>query len=294
MNVGTPPAEHDIDERLVRRLLHDQHADLADRDIALLDEGWDNANYRIGKTDVARLPRRQLAATLIKNEQQWLPSIAKSLPIAAPIPKRIGRPTAYYPWSWSIVPWIPGETADIEPPDANQAPVLAEFLLALHQPAPPTAPSNSVRGTPLRHRTPNFEKRLDRLRNRSHSVTSDLLQIWEQALTAPEATESRWLHGDLHARNVLVSEGTITGVIDWGDITSGDVATDLSSIWMLFDTSQARAVCLAKYGASPTQILRAKGWAMSIGIALLDSGLVDHPRHAAMGEAVLRRLREDA
>ena len=81
---GTPRAEHEIDDELVRKLLQDQHPDLADAEIVLLDVGWDNANYRVGESNVVRLPRRQLAATLIENEQTWLPVLAESLPIAVP------------------------------------------------------------------------------------------------------------------------------------------------------------------------------------------------------------------
>ena len=104
-----------------------------------------------------------------------------------------------------------------------------------------------------------------------------------------------WIHGDLHARNVLVEGGVITGVIDWGDITSGDVATDLASIWMLFADKNARKRAIAAYGKSDEATLaRAKGWAVLFGAVLLDTGPVDNQRHAAMGEKTLRRIHEDA
>jgi aminoglycoside phosphotransferase (APT) family kinase protein len=164
----------------------------------------------------------------------------------------------------------------------------------VHQPAPPDAPYNPFRGIPLRERTQAFEERLDRIGESHGFDTANLMQTWNQAVAAPVASESRWLHGDLHARNVLVSDGVICGIIDWGDITSGDVATDLASVWSLFEDPQARDKCLAEYEATQAQWVRAKGWAVSIGVALLDTGLVDHPRHAAMGKAILRRVREDA
>ncbi|MER7151067.1 phosphotransferase [Streptomyces lydicus] len=50
------------------------------------------------------------------------------------------------------------------------------------------------------------------------------------------------LHGDLHPANILVDRGRIRAVIDFGDITSGDPATDLSVAWMLFTAEQRVAL----------------------------------------------------
>jgi aminoglycoside phosphotransferase (APT) family kinase protein len=111
---------------------------------------------------------------------------------------------------------------------------------------------------------------------------------------APIDRPSAWIHGDLHARNILVDDGNISGIIDWGDMTSGDIATDLAAIWMLFDDPAARRFALATYGGlSEAVIHRSIGWAILFGVVLLDTGLVDNPRHAAMGERTLRRVAVD-
>ena len=95
--------------------------------------------------------------------------------------------------------------------------------------------------------------------------------------------------------NVLVENGAITGIIDWGDITAGDVATDLAAIWMLFADHGARLQAFAAYGkvAEATR-LRARGWAIVFGVVLLDTGLIDHPRHRAMGERILAQVSQNA
>jgi aminoglycoside phosphotransferase (APT) family kinase protein len=98
---------------------------------------------------------------------------------------------------------------------------------------------------------------------------------------------------DLHPRNVLAQEGKITGIIDWGDISSGDRATDLAAVWMLFSDRIARERVLLDYGADADTVLRAKGWAVLFAVMLLDTGLQDHPRHAAIGDDALRQLEED-
>ncbi len=291
MTGGTPESEVDIHETLVYALLHDQHPDLAEEPLTFLDRGWDNTLYRLGDSHILRLPRRQVAANLIVNEQRWLPVLAPRLPIAIPAPVRVGRPGLGYPWAWSIVPWFDGRSADLTPPDAAGATASwAAFLSALHQDAPAEAPVNEVRGIPLVNRADGYLERVDRLHPKTDLLTDAVLRLWDDALAAPRATRPQWIHGDLHARNILVRDGKINAVIDWGDITAGDVATDLASFWMLFEDRQARDQGLRAYGASDAEIARAKGWALLFGVLLLDTGLVDFPAHVPMGERTLRNL----
>jgi aminoglycoside phosphotransferase (APT) family kinase protein len=140
-----------------------------------------------------------------------------------------------------------------------------------------------------------MEERMRRLAVKTDLITKPVKQTWEIALQAPCAESSKWLHGDLHARNALVENGAITGIIDWGDITSGDVATDLAAIWMLFSEQPARQKALSEYAdISEATLRRAKGWTVLFGVVLLDTGLIDHPRHARMGEQILRRVTADS
>ncbi|MCH9647097.1 MAG: aminoglycoside phosphotransferase family protein [Deltaproteobacteria bacterium] len=293
MTGGTPSAHWQIDEALVRRLLREQHPDLAKASLKVLDSGWDNETFRLGEHLVVRLPRRQKAVALLEREQVWLPKLARSLPIAVPVPERIGKPTAYYPCPWSILPWLPGKTADLEAPGPKQAPRLARFLRALHQPAPVEAPRSPVRGVDLCLRAAVVEERLQGLRGKRELVTGEILEAWRRALAAPKEPDKCWLHGDLHARNVLVEKGVLTGILDWGDLTAGDVATDLAAPWMLWDDRQTRGAFLEAYQPTEALLDRGIGWAISFAALLLSSGLVDHPRHAAMGARAFRRLQQD-
>ena len=288
---GTPRAEVAVDGALVAALLAAQHPDLAKLPLSLLDEGWDNVMFRLGEHLVVRLPRRAAAVALLDREQDWLPVLAESLPLPVPSPVRRGRPGEGYPWPWSVVPWIDGATADLAPPAAEEARALGRFLTALHRPAPPDAPRNPVRGVPLATRREMVEARAARVAAATDALTPALRHLWDRALAAPIDEADRWLHGDLHARNVLVSEGRIAGVIDWSDLAAGDRATDLASIWGLFESRAAREDAMAACaGVSEATWMRARGWAFAFGVMLLDSGLADHPRHAAMGRDTLRRL----
>jgi aminoglycoside phosphotransferase (APT) family kinase protein len=289
--LGTPSAEYAIDEALVSRLLADQHPDLAHLPLRAVDAGWDNAMFRLGDHLAVRLPRRAAAVKLIAHEQRWLPLLSKQLSLPVPTPCRVGKPALGYPCQWSVVPWLKVLTADHSQPHASQAVLLARFLRSLHVPAPADAPANAVRGVPLRQRAPVVEERMRRLAGRTELITPRIKQIWNEALDAPLDRAVTWLHGDLHPRNVLVENGVITGIIDWGDITSGDCATDLASIWMLFTELRARQEALAAYAnLTEATLQRAKGWAVLFGVVLLDTGLSDNPRHAAIGERILRCL----
>jgi aminoglycoside phosphotransferase (APT) family kinase protein len=293
VTTGTPAAEVEIDARLLGELLADQHPDLADLPAAQIDAGWDNVMFRLGDALVVRMPRRAIAAQLLVNEQDWLPVLSPRLPLATPAPIRCGTPGRGYPWRWSILPWLKGKPADEAPPGSDQAESLARFLRALHAPAPENAPANAVRGVPLAERAAPINERLARLRANTSLITAAVERAWRAGLEAPPAAESRWLHGDLHARNVLVHEGALSAIIDWGDITSGDVATDLASVWMLFDEAAARRRALERYEATESERARAKAWAVLFGAVLLDTGLVDNPRHAGMGARTLANVAAD-
>ncbi|WP_419165435.1 aminoglycoside phosphotransferase family protein [Candidatus Palauibacter sp.] len=299
-NPGVPEPEVRIDERLVADLLRAQHPDLADLPIHERHSGWDNVTYRLGDDLAARLPRRRAAAELAIKEQTCLPSLARQLPVAVPVPLRVGGAGAEFPWPWSVVPWIPGTTANVEPLGVAEGARVADFLAALHAIASPGAPTNPFRGGPLRDRAGDVEGRLAKLSDRTDLVTPELLRAWRRAVAAPTHGARRWLHGDLHPSNLIVRGGILTGVIDWGDLAAGDVATDLAAVWMLFEDRQARSACLASYGAPEALVVRAMGWAIFFGSAF---GALPNPAGDPapapgrppdkVAAAALRRLAED-
>lgn len=275
-----PQAEVAIDDDLVRRLLEAQHPGFLSDALVLVDEGWDNVTYRVGADHAVRLPRREVAVQLIRNEQRWLPTIGPWVGLAVPTPVAIGAPSGDFPWPWSIVEWIAGTPAEAGSLSPDDAEALATGLRSLHRPAPPEAPSNPFRGVPLRDRREVVEARLERL------GLAELSRLWSRALEVDGAAGRVWLHGDLHPRNLLVHEGRLVGLIDWGDMSGGDAATDLACAWMLFD-SEGREAFLEAYGPSREQRARAIGWAVNFASALVDSA---EPRHEAIGRVILEQL----
>src|SRR5262245_60372258 len=112
-----PPAEITVDRSLVVALLHEQHTDLAHLPLLEIGEGWDNRLFRLGDDLMVRVPRCAASAALVEHEQQWLPRLSPLLPLPVPVPLRVGRPGCGFPWSWSVVPWFPGQSALLNPPD---------------------------------------------------------------------------------------------------------------------------------------------------------------------------------
>jgi aminoglycoside phosphotransferase (APT) family kinase protein len=269
-----PAAEVDVTPELVGELLASQHPDLKDLPRELLANGWDNVIFRLGSDLLVRLPRRELAAQLVVNEQRWLPVLAPRLPLSIPAPVRIGTPAKGYPWSWSIVPLLPGHIA-AQAKLANTteaANAMGTFLRALHVPAPGDAPANAVRGIPLAARQATFASNMTALGDRPDRIDRERVQtLWQAALaTPPWSGAPLWLHGDLHTANILVDQGKISGVIDFGDITAGDPATDLAVAWMLFDRAQDRAAFWTAYAqADDDTKARAKGWALAFSLIYL-------------------------
>ena len=293
VTAGRPAAELPIDVSLVRYLLEDQHPDLAELPIEWAAGGWDNETFRLGEALAVRVPRREVGASLMAREQIWLPRLTRDLPLPAPVAVRLGTATDHYPWPWSVVPWLPGETADRSPPLPREATVLASFLKTLHKPAPPDAPTSPVRGIPLYERIEGFAERRDRLLATTDVFTPDIERVWETGLNAAQATEACWLHGDLHAQNVLVQNGRISAVIDWGDLCGGDPATDLAAIWSLLPDRSARETALTVYAPDQPLLDRGKAWAVMFATFLLDSGTISRTSHADMGRQMFDRLRED-
>ena len=282
-----------IDEALIRALLATQHPDLADRPLRIVAEGWDNVLARLGDDLVVRMPRRALAAPLVAHEQRWLPELAPRLPLPVPVPVRLGAPGAGFPWTWSICPWFAGESAATAPlaDPAAAATVLAGFLAALHRPAPQEAPANAFRGVPLAARDANVRGYLDRLGARVEQVV--VRRRWDASRALPPYTGAPlWVHGDLHPGNLLVRDGALAAVVDFGDLTAGDPAVDHGVAWMLFAPAERARFRAALGGIDDVAWRRAAGNALAHGLACL-AGAADAPPLAAMGRRTVAAVLAD-
>ncbi|HEX5096257.1 MAG TPA: aminoglycoside phosphotransferase family protein, partial [Acidimicrobiia bacterium] len=233
--------EIDSDPELVRALLAAQQPQWAALPIERVEStGTDNAMYRVGDDVVVRMPLRPgRAAETLAKEHEWLPVLAPQLPLRIPVPLASGEPTDFYPWPWSVYPWLAGEDATTAPLDLTQAAVdLAQFIRALGAIATTGAPEPSAanfgRGVPLATRDDYTRAAIaasERLID-TEAVTA----AWEAALRAPAwGGAPAWIHGDLASGNLLVADGRLSAVIDWGGAAIGDPACDMHIAWEMFD-----------------------------------------------------------
>jgi len=283
--MATPAAEIDIDAQLVAALLTEQCPELAHLPVQVIGNGWDNVVARVGEQWAARIPRREMSVALLEHEQRWLPLLAPTLPLEVPVPWFNGRPGTLYPWTWSICRWLPGRSAAQAPPadPADAARVLAAFIAALHLPAPAEAPENRYRGVALHERAEAVEGRVQLLGTAIPG--RQVLSVWDHLHHAPAwPGPPLWLHGDLHPSNMLTFDGRLSAVIDFGDITSGDPATDLAIAWMLFEPAE-RDLFRRLAMIDEHTWRRAAGWALNLSLAYLTGD--DSTSMPAIGRSTL-------
>jgi len=278
--------ETDVD--LVGRLIATQFPQWADLPIERVRFfGTDNALYRLGDDMVARLPRRERTARTLAKERDWLPRLGPQLPLAVPVPLADGMPAEGYPFEWSVYSWLEGESGAIERVDPTRLVAdLAQFVTALERidPAggPPPGEHNFFRGAPLATR--------DDSTRRSIAILSDSIDVaavdsaWGSALRAPVWDRPPvWVHGDLDARNLLVEEGRLSGVIDWGGLGVGDPACDVMVAWKVFSAED----CESFRGAlsiDEATWARARGWVLSQALNAL-SYYTEETNPVLVGEA---------
>jgi aminoglycoside phosphotransferase (APT) family kinase protein len=256
--------ELEIDDALVRRLLHEQFPQWSELPLSRVEPaGTDNAIFRLGDELALRLARREGPTEPGGKEIDWLPKLAPLLPLEIPSPVTQGRPTDEYPWFWDIYRWVVGETVPVEEIDANQAARdLAAFVAALQRVDPTDSPLG--RGIALAERDKGIHYWWARF-DGDPAVRAG----WERALAAPAWNGPPvWHHGDLDARNWLVREGRISGVIDWAAMGVGDPACDVMVAWKLH-SADARDAFREALPTDDATWERARGWVLSQAVAIL-------------------------
>lgn len=294
--------EPQITAALVRELLQDQHPDLAALPLREVEGGWGNQMWRLGDELAVRIQRMDTTPEPQLKERRWLPRLAPHLPLPIPVPVRTGTPCERFDKLWTVMTWVPGRPLDhgvIARPE-HAADTLAAFLQALHVPAPHDAPGDDLGiGAHPRESTGGFEHFLGSLDAAAFDVdTAAARAVWETAAAAPAWAGPRvWVHGDLHPANVVIADGTLTGVVDFGALFAGDPAVDLAAAWVLLPAGVAERFFSA-YGEIDTETMqRARGLAVLKSLFLMlmgqngDRGLPGgKPAWGPAGRAALDRV----
>jgi len=276
------------DPTLVRRLLRDQFPKWEHLQLDLVDSyGTDHDIYRLGDDLAVRLPRIDWATNQVAKESRWLPRMAPHLPLAVPLPSATGHPAHGYPFDWAIYEWLPGENAKGTIADLDQAAVdLAGFIRALRQIDASEALERptGARGSPLAKLDDQVRHSIQQLDDMIDGQAAE--SLWEESIdSVPWTGDEVWVHGDLLPGNLLVVEGRISAVIDFGGLDVGDPACDLQPAWNVF-TGTSRRRFRTELEADDDAWQRGRGWVIYQTVSALayyrdtNPGIVRQAWHA--------------
>lgn len=270
--LGPVPTRFPADVGLVRRLVAAQFPQWAGLSVRqVVNEGWDNRTFHLGSEMSVRLPSAEPYALAVDKEHRWLPVLAPRLPLPVPVPLAKGEPGEGYPHVWSVYRWLSGEPATL----ANITDLtafgtaLAEFLADLQQidvtggPAPGL--HNWYRGGTLATYDEQTRRALETLDGHVRTDLAD--QIWQSARRAPWDRRPVWFHGDVASGNLLVHDGALVAVIDFGTCGVGDPACDLAIAWTLL-SGDSRAAFRDRLSVDPQTWARGRGWALWKSLAV--------------------------
>ncbi|KTC83779.1 aminoglycoside phosphotransferase family protein [Legionella brunensis] len=255
-----------IDIPLVYQLISNQFPEWANLTIKPVEfSGWDNRTFHLGEHMTVRLPSNAEYSGQVEKEQHWLPKLAPFLPLLIPTPLAMGKPSKEYPWHWSVYKWLEGNTASIDRiKDLSQfATTLAEFLIALQQcdatGGPLAGEHNFYRGGDL---AVYEEETLEAIRVLGNKInTKSATAIWNAARASTWQNPPVWIHGDIATGNLLVNDGQLSAVIDFGQLGIGDPACDLAIAWTFFK-GKSRETFRQTLKFDPATWARARGWTL--------------------------------
>lgn len=272
------PDEVEVDTALVRRLLTMQMPHLAGHHLAPVEPwGTDHAIWRLGDDLVVRLPRIAWASGQPDFEASWLPRLAPHLPIKVPEPVAVGEPGEGYPYRWAVQRWIAGEGAAIDRIDdpVQFALQLADVIRKLQAVPATEAPAASNRARPL---TSYDEETRAYIASASDLIDSAAATaVWEEALgAAAHLGPPVWVQGDLEG-NLVVGEGRLQGIVDWGSACAGDPAVDVQVVWSPLFNDISRRVFLEALDVDEATLARSRGAAIHQACAALPYYLHTYP-----------------
>jgi aminoglycoside phosphotransferase (APT) family kinase protein len=231
-----------ITSSLAQQLINEQFQEFSELAIQPVTvQGHDNRSFRLGSDMLMRMPTEKTYAIKVPIEQKILTQLSPYLSTAIPTPIKLGQPSNIYPFHFSIYRWLPGKSINHCQLDGKTkealALSLAAFLTELHAIDVTNGPSPgqhnwwrcdhiSVYDHQARHQIATLKDKID-----SHKAFA----LWEKALSAKWPKAPVWIHGDFACGNILINDGALSGIIDFGCAGVGDPACDLAINWTLFE-----------------------------------------------------------
>jgi aminoglycoside phosphotransferase (APT) family kinase protein len=291
------PDRSAIDASLARRLIDSQFPQWSHLPIAAVEaDGWDNRTFRLGSELTVRLPSGPWYALQVDKEQRWLPVLAPRLPLPIPRPVARGEPGAGFPYPWSVYRWLDGEPASRARIDDLPAfaSALAGFLNALRAvdatdgPAP--GQHNFFRGGPLSTYAHETLRAIEIL---GDEVPAEAVRrVWEDAMSTTWDRAPVWLHGDVATGNLLVRDGRLAAILDFGSSGVGDPACDTVIAWT-FLSGAGRARFRRELDVDAATWSRGRGWALWKALITLVGHLERNSPDAALARRDVEQILVD-
>jgi aminoglycoside phosphotransferase (APT) family kinase protein len=273
-------ADIEVTEPLARRLITAQFPDLDSGRLTGIGEGWDYTIWATADQVAFRFPRRQMVLAGMGREMALLPALSQQLTVEVPDAGYRGAPSREFAWPFFGSRLIEGEELTrAKLSDSQRVPLagdLGAFLRELHALAPPPQLAAVV--------DPNHRADMSVRVPKAREMIARVAPHWPAAPRAepilaaaerlPPESSVVLSHGDLHLRQILVSDrGALTGVVDWVDVCLAPVSVDLGVLWSLFAV-EARENFLAAYGSVDcATLLRARALALCLSAMLASYAL---------------------
>ena len=254
----------------VRALLTEQCPRWAGLPLDPAGAGTDNTMYRLGDDLLVRLPRTAEKARALAKEQRWLPRLTPLLPVRIPQPVYAGRPATAFPLSWAVYRWIDGDQAGPATVRdwARFGTDLAAVVRRLHgldlMGASRAGELSGYRGGSLRPCDEWITGALADCRARTDLDVDTLTAWWRAGVALPDPAGAQvWMHGDLKPSNLLVRDGRLHAVIDFGGLAVGFPDAEHAAVWDL--PPAARAAYRTALALDDATWQRARAWAIAVG-----------------------------
>jgi aminoglycoside phosphotransferase (APT) family kinase protein len=230
-------------------------------------QGHDNRTYRLGRHMLIRIPTAEKYALSVLKERELLPQLAKYLSINIPTPIKMGKPSADYPYPFSIYKWLPGKSINLlklTNHDQEQLAFdLAKFLKELQAindiEGPEPGQHNWWRGD---HVSVYDKETREQIAELAEIIdASKALALWDQACATKWNKQPVWIHGDFADGNILIKNNKLSAVIDFSGTAVGDPACDLVIAWAYL-SGKAREIFVNEINMDSDTVLRARAWAL--------------------------------
>lgn len=257
-----------INTELTQKLILEQFPEYGSLPITSVEsQGHDNRTFHLGDEMLIRMPSDAQYAMKVAKEQDLLPKLASHLSVDIPVPIKMGHPSQDYPYPFSVYKWLEGRSINLIDKKAIDLEKLAfdiaKFLKELQAIKDVEGPSPGQHNWWRGDHTSVYDKDArEQITKLAGIIDSDkAMDLWIRALNTKWKKDPVWMHGDFAIGNILMKNGKLSAIIDFGGMGMGDPACDLVIAWV-FLSGKSRDIFINEMNLDEDTWERAKAWAL--------------------------------